>query len=72
MHIQTADDVIVGQTREKVTEFVYDYSYWSVDPHDQNFIPQEQVVSCKVSLNLPCVFFLEMLYHPVVLVSVVV
>ena len=41
--VQTTDDVIVGQTREKVNEFVYDYSYWSLDPNDPHFIPQEQV-----------------------------
>jgi kinesin family protein 16B len=40
---KTTDDVIVGQTREKVNEFVYDYSYWSLDPNDPHFVPQEQV-----------------------------
>ena len=41
--VQTTDDVIVGQTREKVNEFVYDYSYWSLDPSYPHFVPQEQV-----------------------------
>ncbi|CAI8044186.1 Kinesin-like protein Klp98A, partial [Geodia barretti] len=40
---KTTDDVIVGQTREKVNEFVYDYSYWSLDPSYPHFVPQEQV-----------------------------
>ena len=51
--VQTTDDVIVGQTREKVNEFVYDYSYWSLDPNDPHFVPQEQVhtLSQGVSMN---------------------
>lgn len=44
--IQTTDDVVVGQTREKVNEFVYDYSYWSLDSTDPRFASQEQVCTC--------------------------
>ena len=40
---KTTDDVIVGQTREKVNEFVYDYSYWSLDSADPSYASQEQV-----------------------------
>ena len=35
--------MIVGQTRERVHEFVYDYSYLSLDPTDVNYTSQEQV-----------------------------
>ena len=39
---QTTDDVI-GQTRDRVNEFVYDYSYWSLDSTAANYTSQEQV-----------------------------
>ena len=47
--LQTTDDVIVGQTRDCVNEFVYDYSYWSLDSTAINYTSQEQVGStCTV------------------------
>ena len=42
--MQTTDDVIVGQTRDRVNEFVYDYSYWSLDSTAENYTSQEQVM----------------------------
>jgi hypothetical protein len=41
---KTTDDVIVGQTRDRVNEFVYDYSYWSLDSAAANYTSQEQVM----------------------------
>ena len=43
-YVQTTNDVIVGQTRDRVNEFVYDYSYWSLDSTSANHTSQEQVM----------------------------
>lgn len=51
---QTTDDVIVGQTRERVNEFVYDYSYWSLNSSDTNYTSQEQVFICIYTVHVVC------------------
>ena len=33
----------MGETRDDSKEFVYDHSFLSVDPMDDNFVSQEQV-----------------------------
>ena len=40
---QTISGLTVGELKTDSKEFLYDYSYWSVDLHDNHFASQEQV-----------------------------
>lgn len=40
---QSREGVIVGEMKDASKQFVYDHSYWSVDPRDTHYITQEQV-----------------------------
>jgi len=48
----------VGETRDDSKEFLYDFSYWSVDPRDQHFTTQELVCVCVCvdHMSQLCVF----------------
>jgi hypothetical protein len=41
--LQSVAGIAIGETRDQSKEFVYDYSYWSVDPKDAHFVSQEKV-----------------------------
>lgn len=42
---QTTSGVAIGETKDRSKEFVYDHSYWSVEPQDTHYISQEQVIA---------------------------
>ena len=68
--VQMTDGLVVGQVKDHVNEFVYDFSYWSLDSSAANYTSQEQVnynyageidlpwVCCVVCLTLLASFFL--------------
>lgn len=56
--VQTTSGVAIGETKDRSKEFVYDHSYWSVNPQDTHYISQEQVIvnttgECTVGGKFP-------------------
>ena len=41
--VQMTEGLVIGQVKDRVNEFVYDFSYWSLDSSAANYTSQEQV-----------------------------